>query len=93
MNMIFKPKTEFLLHRNEVGDCTIDIRRHILFIPYWINLLEIPMHLSECLIFIKNWCVIRGIHTVTIHDPDGVKKKITINYQRYKNESVEDLQQ
>ena len=89
MSMRFRDREVFRLNRNEVGDCTIDIRRHILWVfPYWLSLFTCPIHFLECLDFIKAWCCERNIGTAVIYDPQGANPKMTIKYRRYKGEKL-----
>jgi hypothetical protein len=89
MSMNFRDKAIFKISRNEVGDCTLELRRHILWVfPYWFSLFTCPIHFLECLGFIKDWCCERNIGTAVIYDPQGVNPKMTIKYRRYKGEKL-----
>ena len=93
MSMNFRDKAVFRINRNEVGDCTIDIRRHMLFIPYWFSLVIVPLSFTDCLWFIKKWCCERNIGNALIFDPNGANKKMLIKYRQYKGEVLNELKQ
>ena len=87
--MIFRDKVTFRINRNEVGDCTLDLRRYILCVfPYWFSLFACPIHYIECMTFIKDWCCERNIGTAIVIDADGVNHKMVINYRRFKGEKL-----
>lgn len=87
--MSFRDKAIFKISRNEVGDCTLELRRHILWVfPYWLSLIDYPIHFMECLGFIRDWCCARNIGKAVIYDPEGANKKMIIKYRRYKGEKL-----
>lgn len=87
--MNFRDRAVFRIRRNEAGDCMLELRRHILWIfPFWFSLFICPIHFSECLDFIKEWCCERDIGTAIIYDPMGVNPKMIVNYRRYKGERL-----
>ena len=73
-------KAIFRLQRNEVGDCTIDLSVWRIFRHKWSTILDTPTHFTECMIIIKEWCYNHDINTAVVFDPDGVNKKMVINY-------------
>ena len=92
--MNFKDKFIFAIHRDEVGACTLSIRKYILWIiPYWSLVCSIPMHYLECLDLIEEWCMTHNVGTAIIHDPDSPNKKMRIDYRRFKNEELNELPQ
>ena len=92
--MNFRDKAIFRIHRDTIGDCTLDLRRYMLGIyPYWVSLGISPMSFPECLDFIKEWCCYRNIGVAEILDPDGFNKHMVIGYRRYKGEDLRKLKQ
>lgn len=91
---ILSDKAVFKIKRDSVGDCLLAVRMCRLFIfPYWLSLIDSPVHFMECLGFIKDWCCARNIGKAVIYDHEGANKKMTIKYRRYKGEVLNELEQ
>lgn len=87
--MSFRDSAIFRISRDEVGGCTLELCRHILWVfPYWVSLPSNPITFTECLEFIEEWCCERNIGNAIIYDPTGANKVMSIKYRKYSGEKL-----